>query len=158
MVDPNAQNGEPENPDSANVKGRASELDVFLGKQLRAARLTKNMSQEKLADQLGITFQQIQKYERGKNRISAARLFELSKIFNVPVTYFYDSLEKKGKPAFGFSEQEQEEFAVDDKLESKETYDLIRVYYSIQDPKLRKNLFSFMKSMAENLKSQEKDT
>ena len=139
-------------------KGRASENDVFLGKQLRAIRLTNDMSQERLADMLGITFQQIQKYERGRNRISASRLYELSKIFSVPVTYFFQTLEDSGKQSFGFSDNEQESFAMDDKLESKETFDLIRVYYSIEDPKLRKNLFSFMKTMAENLKSQEKET
>lgn len=146
---------------SANkAKGKANHIDQQLGQQLRVRRNMLGMSQEKLADLLGLTFQQIQKYERGKNRISASRLLELSRILDVPIDYFFQGNEiqefVQSQSTYGFSEQEQENIISDDKLTKKETLDLIRIYYSIEDPKLRKNLFTFMKTMAENLKHQEK--
>lgn len=64
-------------------------MDLRVGERLRQGRVLANMSQEKIASALGVTFQQVQKYERGTNRISCGRLFEISKILNVPITYFF---------------------------------------------------------------------
>ena len=115
------------------------------------------MSQEKLADQIGITFQQIQKYENGVNRISASRLFELSKALNVPVGLFFENIEFS-QPAADFGVMaESDQTAIDgmdDIMTRKETLELIRVYYSIDDPKLRKDLFKLLRGMADNLKKQ----
>lgn len=146
---------------SVKAKGKANKLDEHLGQQLRIRRNMLGMSQEKLAELLGLTFQQVQKYERGKNRISASRLYDLARILDVSVDYFYKdateaALSSSARP--GFAEDDQDSFIDDSKLTSKETLDLIRIYYSIEDPKLRKNLFNFMKSMAENLKSEEKSS
>lgn len=144
----------------SKAKGKANHLDETLGHQLRVRRNMLGMSQEKLADLLGLTFQQIQKYERGKNRVSASRLFELSKILDVPIDYFFQNTDfqqdSQPESGYGLAEQGQETYISEDKLYEKETLDLIRIYYSIEDPKLRKNLFTFMKTMAENLKAQEK--
>lgn len=116
------------------------------------------LSQEKLAEQVGITFQQIQKYENGANRISASRLYEFSKVLDIPVAFFFEgSNDQNGKkPVFGLAENDQAAFeGPDDVMKRKETLELIRVYYSIENPKLRKDLFKLVRSMAENLKNQD---
>jgi len=69
---------------------RAREIDIHLGRLLRARRLEQHMSQSQLADALGVTFQQIQKYEKGINRISAGRLFEIANLLGVPITFFFE--------------------------------------------------------------------
>src|SRR5690606_9876708 len=115
------------------------------------------MTQEKLADAVGITFQQVQKYENGANRISAGRLFEFSGILDVPVDYFYDGAKGAKKSVLGMADNDQASLGSDDVMQRKETLELIRVYYSIHSPKLRKDLFNLVKSMAESLKSQDSD-
>ena len=146
----------------SKAKGRANKLDEHLGYKLRVRRNMLGISQERLAELLGLTFQQVQKYESGKNRISASRLFELSKILDVPIDYFFKKIESEKLSDMtysqGFAEPGQESFISEDKLYDKETVNLIRIYYSIEDPELRKNLFTFIKSMAENLKSEDKET
>lgn len=147
-------------PKTAEVKkkGRAGSLDEFIGTRLRQRRALMGMTQEKLADAVGITFQQVQKYENGANRISAGRLFEFSNILDVPVDYFYDGAKGGKKTAAGLAESGQSPFeGPEDIMQRKETLELIRVYYSIQSPKLRKDLFNLVKSMAESLKTQDSD-
>lgn len=139
-------------------KGRAGSLDEHIGTRLRQRRALVGMTQEKLAEAVGITFQQVQKYENGANRISAGRLFEFSTILDVPVDYFYDGAKGSRKSALGMAESGQAGFdGPEDIMQRKETLELIRVYYSIQSPKLRKDLFNLVKSMAESLKSQDSD-
>ncbi|MGB4058217.1 MAG: helix-turn-helix transcriptional regulator, partial [Alphaproteobacteria bacterium] len=79
-------------PHAKKTKGTPDPVDVHVGQRLRVRRSLLGMSQEKLADSIGLTFQQIQKYERGMNRISAGRLFQFSKVLSVPITYFYDQI------------------------------------------------------------------
>jgi transcriptional regulator with XRE-family HTH domain len=138
-------------------KGRANCVDENVGMQLRQRRSLLGLSQEKLAEQVGITFQQIQKYENGANRISASRLYEFSKVLDIPVSFFFESTpDMPGRAANGFAENEQAAFeGAEDVMKRKETLELIRVYYSIEDPKLRKDLFKLVKSMAKNLKNQD---
>jgi len=139
-------------------KGRATFIDEIVGSQLRQRRSLLGLSQEKLAELMGITFQQIQKYENGANRISASRLFDLSKALDIPVNFFFENAQdnQNNTPSYGFSDNEQATFdGPDDVMHKKETIDLIRVYYSIHDEKLRKDLFKLVKSMAENLKKLE---
>jgi len=138
-------------------KGRANSIDEHVGLQLRQRRALLGYSQEKLAEKVGITFQQIQKYENGANRVSASRLYEFSKVLDIPVNFFFDNYGAENIAALGFSDSDQSPFegSQDDVLKRKETLELIRVYYSIQNPKLRKDLFKLVKSMAENLKSQD---
>ncbi len=134
------------------TKGTPDHVDIHVGQRLRVRRSLLGLSQEKLAEAIGLTFQQIQKYERGMNRISAGRLFQFSKILDVPITYFFEQL--NGKPgeeliSYGFSDNAQEDFQSEDLMQNKETLNLIRTYYSIQDPELRKEAYRFLKSIAE---------
>jgi transcriptional regulator with XRE-family HTH domain len=138
------------------TKGKPNPIDIHVGNRLRVKRTLLGLSQEKLAEAIGITFQQVQKYERGTNRISASRLYQFAEVLNVPAAYFFESYSLPatagGSLAGGFSDNEQADFVDDDHLTKKETLELIKIYYSIQDPKIRKDLINIMKSMAENLK------
>ena len=71
----------------------ASTIDLHVGTRIRMRRLLMDMSQEKLGDSLGVTFQQVQKYERGTNRVGASRLWDISRVLDVPVSFFYDGLD-----------------------------------------------------------------
>lgn len=133
------------------TKGTPDTVDIHVGQRLRVRRSLLGLSQEKLAEAIGLTFQQVQKYEKGMNRISAGRLFQFSKILDVPVSYFYENIsEKTGKTAnYSLSDNEQDAFITEDLLKNKEILDLIRLYYSIPDQNMRKDIFRFIKSMAE---------
>ena len=135
------------------TKGTPSEVDVHVGQRLRVRRALLGLSQEKLADALGLTFQQIQKYERGTNRVSAGRLYDLSKILDVPISYFFEQFGKSQDThaLSGMADNEQQAFGGEDLMNNKETLDLIRTYYSVQDPKARKDILKFIKSMAEKI-------
>ncbi len=144
-------------PAETKKKGRAGSIDEHIGTRLRQRRALLGMTQEKLAEAVGITFQQVQKYENGANRISAGRLLEFSTILDVAVDYFYDGAKGARKP-IGLADNGQTPFeGPEDIMQRKETLELIRVYYSIQSPKLRKDLFNLVKSMADSLKSQDSD-
>ncbi|HBR67884.1 MAG TPA: transcriptional regulator [Rhodospirillaceae bacterium] len=136
------------------TKGIADPIDIHVGQRLRLRRSLQGMSQEKLAGIVNITFQQIQKYERGMNRISASRLYQFSKALDVPISYFYDQFGTATGSignAPGFSDTAQEEFGgAEDIMKSKETISLIKSYYAIKDPEKRKSIVRFIKSMADN--------
>jgi transcriptional regulator with XRE-family HTH domain len=139
------------NDTAKKTKGTPDSVDVHVGQRLRVRRSLLGLSQEKLADAIGLTFQQIQKYERGMNRISAGRLYQFSKILKIPIAYFYDDIIDPSRGAaqnFGMSDNEQESFEGQDIMNDKETIDLVRTYYSINDPELRKDTIKFMKAMA----------
>ncbi|GJL84667.1 MAG: hypothetical protein DHS20C02_04420 [Micavibrio sp.] len=138
------------------TKGTPDPVDVHVGQRLRVRRSLQGMSQEKLAGQINLTFQQIQKYERGTNRISAGRLYQFSKILDVPISYFYEQFgdsSAQTQAAHGLSDTEQDKFGSDDLMQKKETLDLVKIYYAIKDPEKRKNIVKFIKSMADNADS-----
>lgn len=133
-------------------KGGPKAMDVHVGNRLRMRRSIIGWSQEKLADAVGLTFQQVQKYERGANRVSASRLYDFSRILDVEISYFFEQYNEKQKPAnfkYGFADTDQDEFLDTGKWYDKETLELIRIYYSIQDQKLRRNLVKVIQNMAE---------
>jgi transcriptional regulator with XRE-family HTH domain len=112
------------------------------------------MSQERLGESLGLTFQQVQKYERGVNRVGASRLFDLSRVLDVPISFFFDDIPDSvsntfgnpvGRRASGLSES-GDGFG-DDTLNRRETLELVRAYYRINDPAVRKRVFDLIKSM-----------
>lgn len=144
------------NNDDGLSKSGPHPVDVHVGARLRMRRCLMNLSQEKLAEAIGLTFQQIQKYERGTNRISASRLYQFSKILEVPVSFFYENYAgtaNLAQPSFSLSDNEQEGYSIDEEvMEKKETLELIRVYYSITDPKMRKDLLRMIKTMADNIR------
>lgn len=141
----------------ANEKdGRPSPVDIHVGARIRLRRTLLGLSQERLGDALGLTFQQVQKYERGLNRVGASRLFDLSRILDVPISFFYDNMpDQEGytsspasaqRQVTGFAEA-QAGFGSDEKVNSRETLELIRAYYRITDTAIRKRVFDLMKSM-----------
>ena len=135
------------------TKGKPDSVDIHVGKRLRIRRSLLGLSQEKLAEKIGLTFQQVQKYERGVNRISAGRLYQFSKILDVNVDYFYEQAKKNDNTAsHGMADNDQEEFGSDeDVLNNKETVNLIRAYYDIKDPEARKEVLRFIKAMGSRL-------
>ncbi len=143
-------------------ESRPSPIDVHVGSRIRLRRTLMGLSQERLGEALGLTFQQVQKYERGVNRVGASRLFDLSRILDVPISFFFDDLpEPLGEAggaaaprrAWGFADA-QEGFGapaaapVDDALHRRETLELVRAYYRITDPAVRKRVFELIKSLA----------
>lgn len=138
-------------------------VDVFVGQKLKARRTLIGMTQEKLAEATGITFQQVQKYEKGRNRLSASRIFQFSRVLNIPVAYFFEGFFSSdsliGLQA-GFADNDQEPFEAeidtnDNVMLQKETIDLVRTYYTITDEKLRKDFLKMLKQMAKNFKGSE---
>jgi len=125
-------------------------VDIHVGSRVRLRRTLLGLSQEKLGEAVGLTFQQIQKYERGANRIGASRLFELSKILDVPISFFFDDMPEAARTysgGTGLQDLGQETFEADS-LTRRETLELVRAYYRITDPKVRKRLFELAKSLA----------
>lgn len=131
-------------------------VDIHVGQRMRMRRTLVGMSQEKLGDAIGLTFQQIQKYERGTNRMGASRLYQMSQVLGVPVSYFFDDLPRdlmdKGFKGMGLAESGQH--ALDgtpsegeDPLHRRETLELVRAYYRISDPKQRRKVFELVKSL-----------
>jgi transcriptional regulator with XRE-family HTH domain len=129
-------------------------IDVHVGRRLRLRRTLLGMSQERLGQLLGLTFQQIQKYERGVNRIGSSRLYELGQILDVPISFFFDDMAQDGGApellAPGLAE-DPADFAFDARdlqLEKRETLELVRAYNRIPDPAVRKRLFELAKALA----------
>ncbi len=132
--------------------GVPNPVDIHVGSRVRLRRTLLGLSQEKLGDAVGLTFQQIQKYERGANRIGASRLFQLSNILDVPIMFFFDEMPRGLKTAEaqvirGLQELEQKTLELDP-LARRETLELVRAYYKIANPKVRKRLFELTKSLA----------
>ena len=137
------------------TKGIPDLVDKHVGKQLRNRRMLMGLSQEKLAEAVGVTFQQIQKYERGANRISASRLFSFSKVLNVSIDYFYIGLDEdviaSNDDAENMASKPIEvkgKIIPEDLLAEKETLDLIRAFYSVTDESVRRDMLRLVKSMA----------
>lgn len=136
------------------TKGTPNDVDAHVGQRLRVRRSLLGMSQEKLAESIGLTFQQIQKYERGTNRVSASRLYDISNVLDVPVSYFFEQLNlppSAADPIRGLSDNQQEAFESDDIMNRKETLDLVRIYYSVENQEARRDIMKFIKSMADRL-------
>ncbi|MBV9249466.1 MAG: helix-turn-helix transcriptional regulator [Acetobacteraceae bacterium] len=135
-------------------EGRPSPIDVHVGSRIRLRRTLLGMSQERLGESLGLTFQQVQKYERGVNRVGASRLFDLSRVLDVPISFFFDDMPDSLANSFGVqgsrrssaSSEPMDNF-VDETLNRRETLELVRAYYRITDPSVRKRVFDLIKSM-----------
>ncbi|NHO31525.1 helix-turn-helix domain-containing protein [Acetobacter fallax] len=149
---------------------RIHDLDVHVGARIRLRRTMLGMSQEKLGEAIGLTFQQIQKYERGTNRVSASRLYDIARVLDVPIGFFYDDmpLDPATLPPVspqvvtGFAEAQQSfggppmtaaptaaTASVDASvLTRRETLDLVRAYYRIPDTGVRKRVLDLIRSMA----------
>ena len=135
-------------------ESRASPIDTHVGARIRLRRTLMGMSQERLGEALGLTFQQVQKYERGVNRIGASRLFDLARVLDVPIGFFFDDMPDgmggttsalPRRTSAGFADS-QDSFE-DDTLHRRETLELVRAYYRITDPAVRKRVFDLIKSL-----------
>lgn len=123
-------------------------VDVHVGSRVRLRRTLLGMSQEKLGKAVGLTFQQIQKYERGANRIGSSRLYQLSNVLDVPVSFFFDGVEERlGNDGSGASGGGQDSYE-SDQLSRRETLELVRAYYRIDDPAVRKKIFDLVKAVS----------
>ncbi len=113
-----------------------NEVDVFVGQRLRELRMLAGLSQSDVASALGLTFQQLQKYERGFNRVSASRLFKLAQFFRVPVSVFFEGLEERHAAQEGAAGAPQAEES-EGTLRSREALMLARYFQNIRDPQIR---------------------
>ena len=128
-------------------KKQANPIDAQVGNRVRLRRMLIGMSQERLGELLGLTFQQVQKYEKGVNRIGAGRLFEVARILGVPIDYFYEGA--AAQAAGGFAENDASP-PVMEFVSSGEGLQLSLAVMKIKDPKLRKRVLDLVKQMAED--------
>ena len=127
------------------TKSTPNPIDIHVGSRLRLRRALIGMSQEKLGNALEITFQQVQKYERGTNRISSSRLFQISRILDVSVSFFFDDMDTEIiKQTEGMAEINKQVLQVD-KLSRRETLEFVRAYYKITDPMVRKKYLKWLR-------------
>ena len=141
-------------PASGTEPGKPNPVDVHVGSRVRLRRTLLGMSQEKLGEAIGLTFQQVQKYERGANRVGASRLYELSRVLDVPVSFFFDDmpdqLARTGTltaPSGKLGEKGGDYEPEPDTMAKRETLELVRAYYKITDPAVRRRLFELTKSL-----------
>ncbi len=129
-------------------------VDVHVGSRVRLRRMLLGMSQEKLGENLGLTFQQVQKYEKGANRIGASRLFEVARILGVNVQFFFEDLpgngngHANGEALPGFAEAGEEDH-LSEFLNSREGIELNRAFLRITDPKSRRAILDLVRSLSE---------
>jgi transcriptional regulator with XRE-family HTH domain len=124
--------------------------DVHVGSRIRLRRTLLGMSQERLGEAIGLTFQQVQKYERGANRVGASRLYDLSRVLDVPVSFFFEDMapQDSASAAPGAVTPEKSE---KDPLLKRETLELVRAYYKIPDVQVRRRLFELAKALAKTV-------
>ena len=129
---------------------RPNPIDTHVGGRVRLRRMMLGMSQEKLAEQLGLTFQQVQKYEKGVNRIGASRLFDLAQVLGVPVQFFYEEAPLRSDPAHapsGMSERPADSY-VTDFMVSRDGLELNKAFSKIVDQKIRRSIVELVRSIA----------
>ncbi len=123
-------------------------IDRHVGSRVRMRRMLAGVSQEKLGDALGLTFQQVQKYEKGSNRISASRLQQIAKMLDVPVSFFFDGAPTGDMPTGGFSDAASSAY-VSDFMSSSEGVQLTKAFVRIKNPKVRRRIVDLVESLAE---------
>jgi transcriptional regulator with XRE-family HTH domain len=123
---------------------RPNSTDAYVGSRVRMRRKMLGMSQEKLGEQLGITFQQVQKYEKGANRVGASRLQTISQVLEMPISYFFP---QQPAAAGGMGESAQSDY-ISDFMMSSEGIELNRAFAQIKDPKLRRKVIDLVRTMA----------
>jgi transcriptional regulator with XRE-family HTH domain len=135
-------------------KGFFNPIDVHVGQRIRQRRTLLGLSQTTLGDAIGLTFQQIQKYERGANRVSSSRMFDIAKVLDVTIAYFYEDMTAKtasNSPAVlaGVSEDDLPEIDfAKDPMAKRETLEFVRAYYKIPETSARKQLASLIKVLS----------
>ena len=126
-------------------------IDVHVGVRIRIRRTMMGFSQMSLAEHMGLTFQQVQKYERGTNRVSSSRLFDLARILEVPLSFFFDEMGADvAKQSPGILAGKAPKVAVPelDPAAKRETLELVRAYYEIGDEHVRRRIYELARSLA----------
>jgi transcriptional regulator with XRE-family HTH domain len=130
---------------------RPNPIDVHVGSRVRFRRMLLGMSQEKLGEKLGLTFQQVQKYEKGINRIGASRLFDLAQVLGVSVQFFYEEapvMDGQQQPAADGTAEKVDENAIVEFLRSRDGLELNRAFVRISDVKARRAIVELVRSLA----------
>ena len=122
-------------------------IDIHVGGRVRLRRMLVGMSQEKLGDRMGLTFQQIQKYEKGVNRIGASRLFQLAQVLGVPVQFFFDGVPSDGQNNLEAESDPEAEAFIFEFLNSREGLELNRAFVKISDSKVRRTLVDLVRTL-----------
>ncbi len=129
-------------------------VDVHVGIRVRLRRTLLGMTQTGLGDAIGLTFQQVQKYERGVNRIGSSRLYDLARVLEVPINFFFDEMPKDVATKYGGVSRGMAEGAEEfdpDIVSKRETLELVRAYYKIENPQVRKRLFEMVKALGKSV-------
>ena len=145
--------------------GQPNPIDIHVGNRIRLRRTLLGLSQEKLASLLGLTFQQVQKYEKGMNRVGASRLWDISKVLETPISFFYEDMDKtvanQSPRTFSLPEEkklflaeENAEFSSDPMLR-QETIELVKAYYKIPNRKAAKHLFDLIVALSKTVYTNE---
>ena len=127
-------------------------MDIHVGSRVRLRRMMQGISQDKLGEELGLTFQQVQKYEKGVNRIGASRLYDIARVLDVPVQFFYDDFGDGPETMIGFAEtnpkaEERADFM--QLLSTPEGMQLCRAYAAIKDYQVRRRVLDLVKALGE---------
>ena len=129
--------------------GRPNPIDTHVGARIRLRRTLLGISQEKLGEALGLSFQQVQKYERGANRVGASRLYDLARVLDVPVGFFFDDIDAAvaaASPA-GLKSGAAVPDMADDPTFSRETLELVRAYLAVDPPDKRRAVLALLKAL-----------
>lgn len=147
--------------------GEPNPIDVHVGNRIRLRRTLLGMSQERLASLLGLTFQQVQKYERGMNRVGASRLWDISKVLEAPISFFYEDMDKvvanQSPRMFSAVEsapsalQEDEADYISDPMQKQETIELVKAYYKIPNRKAARHLYNLIIAMSKSSYSSDEE-
>jgi transcriptional regulator with XRE-family HTH domain len=135
-------------------RAAADPVDIHVGRRIKLRRVLLRISQEELAVDIGITFQQVQKYESGANRVSASRLYDVSRVLGCPVTYFFDDIKSEDMgcrlmPTPRTGGPAEERFEVEaDPMQRTETLQLARAYWRLNTESLRRNVLSLLEKMS----------
>ena len=132
----------------ATIKKEPNPIDIHVGARVRLKRNLLGLSQEKLGESLGVTFQQVQKYEKGSNRISASKMQKISEVLKTPVAFFFEEAPSSSMHRDGFSEDESTNYVVDF-LSSPEGMQLSIAFSKVKDPKVRKKIIDLVRSLAD---------
>lgn len=135
-------------------------VDVHVGKRIRLRRTILHITQQQMADMLGLTFQQVQKYEKGMNRVGASRLWDISKVLNVSMNFFFEDMDNataaqsprmlsSNNDDFLLSDQ-HDDLNFEDPMKRAETLELVRAYYKIPNRAIAKNLFNLIVSLSKS--------
>ncbi len=131
--------------------GIPNPVDVHVGARVRVRRKLLGMTQTELGDALGLTFQQVQKYEKGANRIGSSRLYDLSRVLDLPIEHFFEDIPADvaaSAPAKGRGKAKEPPGYELDPMVKRETLELVRAYYKIEDADLRKRVYLLIKTLA----------